>query len=88
MENYSFGIQPGPLTTLPWNMTTIDFLAYSLGEKGNEANISLAREISQSNNKTAIRELVENLNNRNKNIQSDCIKTLYETGSLKQIQKL
>lgn len=64
-------------------MTVINLLASSQGLKGNEANISLAEEISKSNNKTAVKELVDNLNNKNKNIQSDCIKTLYETGYLK-----
>ena len=64
-------------------MTVINLLASPQGLKGNEANISLAQEISISNNTVAIKELIENLNNKNKNIQSDCIKTLYETGYLK-----
>jgi hypothetical protein len=64
-------------------MTVINLLASTQGLKGNEANISLAKEISMSNNKAAAKELVDNLNNKNKNIQSDCIKTLYEIGYLK-----
>ena len=58
-------------------------LSSSQGLKGNEANISLAREILASDNQIAVKELVENLSNKNKNIQSDCIKTLYEIGYLK-----
>ena len=58
-------------------------LTSSQGMKGNEANISLAKEILASDNKVAVKELVENLSNKNKNIQSDCIKTLYEIGYLK-----
>jgi len=64
-------------------MTVINLLASTQGLKGNEANISLAKEIFISNNKAAVKELVDNLNNKNKNIQSDCIKTLYEIGYLK-----
>ncbi len=52
-------------------MTVINLLASSRGLKGNEANISLAQEISISNNKVAIKELIENLYKKNKNIQSD-----------------
>jgi hypothetical protein len=64
-------------------MTVVNLLASSQGQKGNEANISLAKELSVSNNVGAVRELVDNLSNKNKNIQSDCIKTLYEIGYLK-----
>lgn len=61
----------------------IELLASSQGLKGDDSNISLAKEIASSENKKAIKELIENLKNKNKNIQSDCIKTLYEIGYLK-----
>jgi hypothetical protein len=61
-------------------MKIIDLLSSSLRQKGNEANIALAKSIAEKGNKEAVKELVENLSNKNKNIQSDCIKTLYETG--------
>ncbi|MBE9511695.1 MAG: hypothetical protein IMY71_12530 [Bacteroidetes bacterium] len=64
-------------------MAIIDLLASSQGLRGNEANIALAKEIASSGNKSAIKELVENLQNKDKKIQGDCIKTLYETGYLK-----
>lgn len=64
-------------------MTILNLLSSAQGIKGNEANILLAREISRSSNKSAIKELVNHLTNKNKNIQSDCIKTLYEIGYLK-----
>jgi hypothetical protein len=64
-------------------MTVLNLLASVQGKKGNEANITLAQEIAISDNKGAVKELVDNLNNKNKNIQSDCIKTLYEIGYLK-----
>lgn len=61
----------------------IQRLATSLGIKGEEPNIALAKEIAASGGKDAIKELVENLRNKDKNIQSDCIKVLYETGYIK-----
>lgn len=60
----------------------LQFLATSQGLRGDEANIALAREIAASSNHEAVRELVANLQNKDKNIQSDCIKTLYEIGYL------
>jgi hypothetical protein len=64
-------------------MTIINLLASSQGKKGNEANIQLAKQISAAENKVAVKELVENLTNKDKAIQSDCIKTLYELGYIK-----
>ena len=64
-------------------MSILKKLASVQGLKGNDANIDLAREISSTNNKSAVNELVDNLNNKDKNIQSDCIKTIYELGYLK-----
>lgn len=63
-------------------MTVLNSLASVQGLKGNEANIALAKEIASSNNKSAVEELVNNLNNKDKKIQSDCVKTLYEAGYL------
>ncbi len=64
-------------------MTVLKLLSSTQGLKGNEANIALARQISLTDNKNAVKELVDNLDNEDKNIQSDCIKTLYELGYLK-----
>jgi hypothetical protein len=64
-------------------MNIISKLASSIGEKGSEANIRLAHEIAESDDKVAIQELVENLRNKDKRIQSDCIKTLYEISYIK-----
>ena len=43
-------------------------------------NIKLAEEIIRSKRHDWVKELVDNLNNKNKDIQSDCIKVLYEIG--------
>lgn len=64
-------------------MTVIKALSSSLGQRGNEANIALAKEIAETENHEAIKELVDNLNNKDKKIQGDCIKTLYETAYIK-----
>ena len=64
-------------------MAAIDLLSSSLGKSDNEANIALARRIAEAEDKNAIKELVDNLQNKDKKIQSDCIKTLYETAYLK-----
>jgi len=64
-------------------MSIINSLSSVLGQKGSDANITLAKEIADSNNAEAIKELIDNLSNKDKNIQSDCIKTLYETAYIK-----
>ncbi len=58
----------------------IDQLAVSLGHKDEVPNIELAQKIAASADKNAVKELVDNLDNKNKNIAFDCIKTLYEIG--------
>jgi hypothetical protein len=44
------------------------------------ANQALAQEVVRTNDTCAVSELIENLSNKDKNIQSDCIKVLYEIG--------
>ena len=61
-------------------MTVIDKLSTSLNRRDEIPNQELAKQIAGANDKNAVKELVENLNNKNKGIQSDCIKTLYEIG--------
>ncbi|HKR58976.1 MAG TPA: hypothetical protein VJS64_04525, partial [Pyrinomonadaceae bacterium] len=59
-------------------MTILDKLATSLGRRDEVPNQALAAEIVRAKNKDAVEELAENLTNKNKGIQSDCIKVLYE----------
>ncbi|HET9137339.1 MAG TPA: hypothetical protein VFO76_11935 [Candidatus Kapabacteria bacterium] len=63
--------------------TVIDFLASSLGERREEPNKELAKKIIVLKDKKAIAELAEHLSDNDKNIQSDCIKVLYEIGEQK-----
>jgi len=64
-------------------MSVIDRLATSLSQRGDVQNQELARELAAKNDTVGVKELAENLWNKNTNIASDCIKTLYEIGYLK-----
>ena len=63
-------------------MSVLDQLASSLGRRDEAPNQELARTLATAKDKKGIRKLAENLWNRDKNIQSDCIKVLYEIGAL------
>jgi hypothetical protein len=64
-------------------MSVLNLLSSTQGEKGNSLNIALAKQIAQSKNHEAVKELVDNLNSPDNRIQGDCIKVLYETAYLK-----
>lgn len=64
-------------------MGILDQLASSRDVRSDVPNQELAKKIAAAKDADAISELVANLTNRNKAIQSDCIKTLYEVGYLK-----
>lgn len=61
-------------------MTYIDQLATSLGRRDEAPNQALARLIAVGNIKSAISELVAVINGKDKALQSDAIKVLYEEG--------
>lgn len=61
-------------------MSIIDQLASSLGRRDEVPNQELAEKIAAAKDKKAVKDLVDNLANKNKDIQSDCIKVLYEIG--------
>ena len=63
-------------------MSVIDKLAHSLGRRDEIPNQELARDLAARKDKKGIREVVENLWHKDKNIQADCIKVLYEVGSI------
>lgn len=64
-------------------MSVIDKLASSLNRRDETPNQELAAAIAGGNDKKAVQELIDNLSHKNKDIQSDCIKVLYEIGTLK-----
>ncbi len=59
-------------------MSVIDKLATSLSRRDELPNKELAQEIVGNKDAAAVKELVQNLRNKNKGIQGDRIKTLYE----------
>ncbi|MDA4131316.1 MAG: hypothetical protein OK457_11145, partial [Thaumarchaeota archaeon] len=61
----------------------VEKLATSLKRRDEVPNQQLAKEITSSNDRKAIAELVKNLVNKNSGIQGDCIKVLYEIGEAK-----
>jgi hypothetical protein len=61
-------------------MSVLEKLASSLGRRDEKPNQALAALLIKAKDKKAIKELVENLDNKDKDIQSDCIKVLYEIG--------
>lgn len=63
-------------------MSVLNRLASSMGRRDEIPNQELARDLAARKDESGIREIVENLGNRDKNIQADCIKVLYEVGSL------
>lgn len=63
-------------------MSVLNRLAHSLGRRDEVPNQELARDLAAKKDKKGIREIAENLWNKDKNIQADCIKVLYEVGNL------
>jgi hypothetical protein len=63
-------------------MSILNRLAHSLGRRDDVPNQELARELAEAKGREGIRELVANLRNKDRGIQSDCIKVLYEVGYL------
>jgi hypothetical protein len=64
-------------------MSVLPRLAASLNRRDEVPNQELARKIVQSNDRKAVQELIDNLQNKNKSIQGDCMKVLYEIGAKK-----
>ena len=61
-------------------MTVLNKLAYFQNIRNDVPNQELARELAEEKNKAGIEEIVENLENKEKKIRSNCIKVLYEIG--------
>ena len=61
-------------------MKVLNRLASALDRRDEVPNQELARDLAAKRDKAGIREIVENLWNKDKNIQADCIKVLYEVG--------
>lgn len=64
-------------------MSVLNKLASALNRADEVPNQILAQEIAEAGDAAAVQELAANLSNKDKNIQSDCIKVLYEIGERK-----
>ena len=63
-------------------MSALDRIACLQGRRDEVPNQELARELAATKDRAGIREIAENLWNKDQNIQSDCVKVLYEIGYL------
>jgi hypothetical protein len=61
-------------------MSVLNRLASSIGRRDEIPNQELARELAARKDQAGIREVAENLWNKDRDIQADCIKVLYEVG--------
>jgi len=63
-------------------MSVVNRLAHPQNRRDEVPNQELARDLAARKDKAGIREIAANLWNKDKDIQSDCIKVLYEVGSI------
>ncbi len=61
-------------------MPALQRIAHFQGRRDEAPNQELARELASARDRDGICEIAENLRNKNKDIQADCIKVLYEVG--------
>jgi len=61
-------------------MSVLNRLAVSLHRRDEAPNQELARDLAAKKDKAGVREIAQNLWNKDKNIQADCIKVLCEVG--------
>ena len=64
-------------------MSTLEKISFFRNRRDEIPNQQLARDLAQSEDAKGIAEIAENLWNKNRNIQSDCLKVLYEIGYIK-----
>jgi hypothetical protein len=63
-------------------MSVLNKIAYYQNRHDDVANQELAKELVATRNVEGIKEIAENIWNRDQSIQSDCLKVLYEAGYL------
>ena len=61
-------------------MSVLEKIAYYRNRRDEVPNQELARELAETENRDGIREIAQNLWHKNKSVQSDCVKVLYEIG--------
>jgi hypothetical protein len=63
-------------------MSILSKLSSALGRKDEEPNKALGKELATNNDTHGIQEIVENLHNEDKRIQTDCLSVLEQVGLL------
>jgi hypothetical protein len=63
----------------------LDRIAFFQNRRDEVPNQLLAKELAEKENEVGIKEIAKNLQNKDQNVQSDCLKVLYEIGYLKPI---
>jgi hypothetical protein len=63
-------------------MSVLHKIAFYQDRRDEVPNQELARELAEARDAEGIREIAENLGHKNPNVQSDCLKVLYEIGYL------
>jgi hypothetical protein len=63
-------------------MSALEEIAYYQNRRDEVPNQELAKDLAAKKDRKGIREIAENLWNKNAQIQSDCLKVLYEIGYL------
>ncbi|MBG7609534.1 MAG: hypothetical protein IZT55_01575 [Anaerolineae bacterium] len=63
-------------------MPVLERIAYFQHRRDSAPNQELARDLVREKNHPGIKEIAENLWHKNRRIQNDCIKVLYEIGYL------
>jgi hypothetical protein len=63
-------------------MSALNQIAYFQNRRDEVPNQELARKLAYARDQEGVQEIAENLWNKNTNIQSDCLKVLYEIGYL------
>jgi hypothetical protein len=61
-------------------LSVLEKIAYYRNRRDEVPNQELARELAETENRDGINEIAENLWHKNKSVQSDCLKVLYEIG--------
>lgn len=63
-------------------INVLENLASTLGRRDEDPNIELANKIAVAKDKAAVKELVNLLDDKKKDVQNDSIKVLYEIGAI------
>jgi hypothetical protein len=64
-------------------LSVLNRIAFFQNRRDEVPNQQLAKELAETENKAGIEEIAQNLKHKNQNVQSDCLKVLYEIGYLK-----